>query len=658
MSIVVVAIPSDHEVVWEISSEKIPHLTLLYMDDTNVGSHAEIATFVQHAAKMQLESFGLSVSHRGTLGADKADVLFFDSAHDGINIKELRNFRASLLKNDTIFKAYSAAEQFPMWTPHLTLGYPETPAKEDKEKERYGLSWINFDRIAVWFGDFDGPEFKLDSKGLDAIETNAGMWSEEHGVYLAHFGVKGMKWGVRRQLKKIPKGDRAAYLQGKEAGLTANLKDPKKINQFVRTSNRQMRRELRSINSRYTRSAVKYDDTVGPKYRAEVASAVNKVMTQSAAQVFGTSRTGLYDVRTSVTPDGNFAGYLTVKNNPTVQKQLNDIRKSDEKKANKEDSSVQHAEPEEETLAAIVLTLNDGLYELDELEQSDFDDLDDFLAHFGVKGMKWGVRRRVGPDGLVKGSVDSAIADGQKPKSGKEVDRMVRKVATKSGDQQKMEKNLQKKLESLSTAEIKEITQRVKAINDLKKITAEQKEAKKSFGRKMADWALDTAVATGKREVEKIIGEKSAEFIAKAKSKAEGKTGDPKADKEAAEREAKRKANEKKLLDTIAPPMPKGPPTRGSGPPPKPSDPGPRRSFDDDRRTHEENRRAQYDSADGQPYRETFDPRTGQSTFYYQNQYQPPGPRFVPSERVDVPPERQQALTTLAKEIEATRKED
>lgn len=194
-SATIVALPSEDEPVWEYSSEKKPHMTLLHLD-TPLGTNIEeIVRHVQHTASISLGRFGLSVDRRGPLGLENADVLFFDMEHSG---GKLREFRGQLLKNDQIQKSYLADnKQFPGWVPHLTMGYPETPAKDVPKDKRYDLKWINFDRIAVWVDDYEGPEFTL--KSQDMVEDSAGYWSEDFGVYLKHYGREGMRWGARKE---------------------------------------------------------------------------------------------------------------------------------------------------------------------------------------------------------------------------------------------------------------------------------------------------------------------------------------------------------------------------------------------------------------------------------------------------------------------------
>lgn len=209
-SLVIVALPSEDDVVNRLSSEKKPHLTLLYLgddkgDSPEVGSVVE---FVQHMVETTMFRFGLSVDHRGTLGDLEADVLFFDG-HGVKDIKEMRDF---MLKDDTIRKLYDAAPQFEGWTPHLTMGYPDAPAKED-DRDYPGINWINFDRIAVWTGDSEGFEFRLKDR-YESMDDVA--WGEKASLgerILAHYGVKGMKWGVRKsehptaqpvEIKKVP----------------------------------------------------------------------------------------------------------------------------------------------------------------------------------------------------------------------------------------------------------------------------------------------------------------------------------------------------------------------------------------------------------------------------------------------------------------------
>lgn len=182
--------------VYKISSEEVPHLTLLYLG--NVELSGEAILYVQHAAK-ELSPFGMSVDHRGTLGEDEADVLFFEKNW----AKRVEEFRHHLLLNDEIKKAYDAADQFPEWNPHLTLGYPERPARDGDENR---IRYVDFDRIAVWEDDFAGPEFRLKYSDYGSGEVAMSDIStadrgEAAVAELFHYGVKGMRWGVRRAEK-------------------------------------------------------------------------------------------------------------------------------------------------------------------------------------------------------------------------------------------------------------------------------------------------------------------------------------------------------------------------------------------------------------------------------------------------------------------------
>lgn len=188
-NLVIVALPNKDDYVWKISSEKVPHLTLLFLGETDLGSELiDAVQYVEHAAAISLRRFGMSVDHRGELGEDKADVLFFNKTYS----RKIEEFRSYLLKNQAIAKAYHSVPQFPSWTPHLTLGYPESPAKPDN-RDYPGLSWVNFDRIAVWTEDSAGPEFQL----KEDSDMEVSMSSPVDNI-LAHYGVRGMRWGIRR----------------------------------------------------------------------------------------------------------------------------------------------------------------------------------------------------------------------------------------------------------------------------------------------------------------------------------------------------------------------------------------------------------------------------------------------------------------------------
>jgi len=197
-SLVVVAIPEENDYIYKISSEKVPHMTLLFLgeDVTKVKNLGKILDYVRHATNTSLNRFGLEVDHRGILGPENADVLFF-SKDKWSGFKQINEYRSYLLKDNNIRTAYDSATQFPEWLPHITLGFPETPAKPD-ERDYPGINYVNFDRIAVWFSDYEGIEFSLKRPefGGDMIMSSTKNTIED---ILAHFGTKGMKWGVRKE---------------------------------------------------------------------------------------------------------------------------------------------------------------------------------------------------------------------------------------------------------------------------------------------------------------------------------------------------------------------------------------------------------------------------------------------------------------------------
>jgi 2'-5' RNA ligase len=193
-SLVIVAIPEESDRVWKISSEKVPHLTLLHLGETDsVQNLDQIMQFVDHAVTLSEHGpFYLDIDHRGTLGEADADVVFFNKR--SWNLKWIRQFRGQLLQNQAIRTAFDAADQIQEapqeWLPHLTLGYPATPAKKQPPGDDYPLYSICFDRIAVWPADFDGPEFRLEWPDRELEGDLAIMYSDTQKAAVVHNQAK------------------------------------------------------------------------------------------------------------------------------------------------------------------------------------------------------------------------------------------------------------------------------------------------------------------------------------------------------------------------------------------------------------------------------------------------------------------------------------
>lgn len=503
--ITIVAIPRDGEPVWKYSSEKVPHLTLLHMDGV-LKNEENTLQFVQHAAKISLSRFGLSVKRRGTLGSKDADVLFFDTAH---SVDKLRDFRAHLLTNPDISNLYVASEQFPGWTPHLTMGYPDTPAKDPDDNDRYALDWINFDKIAIWTGDFDGPEFELEEDSGMMLDDSA-AWSALVGDdVLIHYGRKGMKWGVRRDAKAL--GGAAAYAKAKtrDAAWAAKVEANPKLGKVSAKANRIARRLTKKLKKDYKANGynLRKDSLARSRYDSELKDILQNSLDKASYKVHKNSPSRLSEVSIHRHPDGSIIAIVQPRQNRKLVKQQGQIARRDAKRA---ESELRQADPD-------MIEDEDGLYDdlvftmttddegyvddisvpFDELSQSEIDeidnmsDLDDVLIHYGRLGMRWGVRRQTDSSGLVKGTVEGAIKSGQKPRAEDALATIKKgKKTSNSDDHTQMEKTLGKKVETLSTAEIKELTKRLKAVDEFKVASEKDRLAKASARKRLTEFVL------------------------------------------------------------------------------------------------------------------------------------------------------------------------
>jgi hypothetical protein len=220
-------------------------LTLLYLgeNDFDATQMKLIMEYVEHASST-LPPFFLDVKRRGELGEHKADVLFFDQKWT----KVVEGFRSRLLSYDLISQAYLSTEQFPEWTPHLTLGYPENPAKKSDGQEQF---WsVGFDRIAMWVDDYAGPTFQLEHGEYDmevAMSQARGRSAME--ASLIHYGIKGMKWGVRRSEAQLARSKSSPKPQ-----LSEDAKNVNRLHNKIETkgtgslSNQEMRQFLERVD--------------------------------------------------------------------------------------------------------------------------------------------------------------------------------------------------------------------------------------------------------------------------------------------------------------------------------------------------------------------------------------------------------------------------
>ena len=156
-------IPAASDPIVAASSEPA-HLTTVWLGDMNDLDEDTIGA-IRDEIRAYADTLDgpvvVPVTERGTLGDEDADVVFLDPTEALLALRE-----GLLEASPTVKRVMDSVEQFPEWTPHVTLGYPETPAAGD-----YAGETVTFDSVGLWVGP-DQEEYPM--SGKDAPSLAAG----------------------------------------------------------------------------------------------------------------------------------------------------------------------------------------------------------------------------------------------------------------------------------------------------------------------------------------------------------------------------------------------------------------------------------------------------------------------------------------------------
>jgi 2'-5' RNA ligase len=209
---VLVAVPSAMDPIRLVGDEE-KHATLLFFGETSSlpsGAKEELLGTLEQVS-MMTGSFVERILDISRLGTDEPPALVAMLTN-----RQLGSIREILQVNPKIKGYLSNTPQFPDYTPHVTLAYPDYQGEAAIRKTIPQVRRIQFDRLALWWNG-ERIEFNL-NQYMDEPMAEA-AWSEELvEKFLAHYGVPGMRWGVRKQSTGAQSGPTSVVVTQKKPG--------------------------------------------------------------------------------------------------------------------------------------------------------------------------------------------------------------------------------------------------------------------------------------------------------------------------------------------------------------------------------------------------------------------------------------------------------
>lgn len=186
-NVCVVALPRATDPIRLVGDED-KHATLLFLGEmaTLPSDAKEVLTETLQNVAQLFSPFSEQVVDVARLGSDNPPALVAMLTNNA-----LTQIRQALLINPKVGEYLQNTQQYPNFTAHVTLAYPDYQGEIPLRKTMQQLFRVRFDRLALWWGE-EQIEFSLE------MSDNAMAQAEKLEAFLAHHGVKGMKWGVRR----------------------------------------------------------------------------------------------------------------------------------------------------------------------------------------------------------------------------------------------------------------------------------------------------------------------------------------------------------------------------------------------------------------------------------------------------------------------------